>query len=176
MRGFNVLPWLVPGLVVSALFGLVVGRRVGRAVGAVPMLGWALVVSVGLVIAATLTPLRAGLDLGAIGVGTCDLSRIGLAPLRELLHISDTSLNVLLFIPLGLTIGLIPGSRRRNLVAVVAIVSPFALETAQLLLPVLGRGCQSADVFDNLTGLLLGAVIGAGGRFLGAPPEQPGRS
>jgi hypothetical protein len=53
-------------------------------------------------------------------------------------------------------------------VALVAVLSPFAIETAQLLLPVLGRGCQSADVFDNLTGLVLGGLIGAGARILGA--------
>lgn len=174
MRGFNVLPWLMPGLLVAAVLGLIVGRRVGRAVGAGPVVGWGLVVGFGLAIAATLTPLRDGLEPGA-GVGTCDLSRIGLAPLQELLRISDTSLNVLLFMPLGFAVGLVPGSRRRDLLAGVAVLTPFAIETGQLLLPILGRGCQSADVFDNLTGLVLGAVIGAGARLLGAPPEPPRR-
>ena len=176
MRGFGVLPWLLPGLALSAVIGLAVGRRVARAIRSTPLLGWALVVSFGLVVSATLTPLRAGLDLGTTGVGTCDLSRMGLAPIQELFRISDTSLNVLLFIPLGLTLGLVPGSRRRNILAVIAILSPFAIEAGQLVLPVLGRGCQSADVFDNLTGLLIGAVIGAGARILGeltAPPSEP---
>ena len=55
----------------------------------------------------------------------------------------------------------------------VAIASPFLIETTQLVLPILGRGCQSADVFDNLTGLLIGAVIGAGARILvGAAPSR----
>ena len=66
--------------------------------------------------------------------------------------------------PLGFTIGLVPGSRRRNVLAVVAVAAPFAIETAQLLLPILGRGCQSADVFDNLTGLVVGWIVGAGAR------------
>lgn len=166
MRGFNVLPWLVPGLILSAIVGVIAGRRVGRAFGTSAAIGWGLIVGFGLVVSATLTPLRAGLDLGNTGIGTCDFSRMGIAPLGELLHIGDTSLNVLLFIPLGLAVGLLPGSRRRNILVLVAVLSPVAIEAAQLLLPILGRGCQSADVFDNLTGLVLGSVIGAGGRML----------
>jgi len=167
MRGFNVLPWLLPGLAASIVVGLVAGRRVGRAFAAGPLVGWALIVGFGLIVSATLTPLRGGLDLGTSGIGTCDLSRIGIAPLGELLRIGDTSLNVLLFIPLGLAVGLVPGSRRRNILVLVAVLAPVAIEATQLLLPVLGRGCQSADVFDNLTGLVLGGVIGAGARLLG---------
>ncbi len=173
MRGFNVLPWLLPGLVLSAIVGLVAGRRVGRIFGASPAIGWGLVVGFGLVVSATLTPLRAGLDLGTSGIGTCDLSRIGIAPLGELVHLGDTSLNVLLFIPLGLAIGLVPGSRRRNILALVAVLSPVAIETTQLLLPILGRGCQSADVFDNLSGLVVGSVIGGGARILAGWTETP---
>lgn len=171
MRGFNVLPWLLPGLVLSAIVGLVAGRRVGRAFGTSPAIGWGLIVGFGLVVSATLTPLRAGLDLQTTGIGTCDFSRIGIAPLGELLHIGDTSLNVLLFIPLGLALGLVPGSRRRNILALVAVLSPIAIEATQLVLPVLGRGCQSADVFDNLSGLVVGSVIGAGARILGGWTE-----
>jgi glycopeptide antibiotics resistance protein len=173
VRGFNVLPWLVPGLIVSAIVGLVAGRRVGRVFGTSPAIGWGLIVGFGLVVSATLTPLRAGLDFQNSGIGTCDFSRIGIAPLGELVHLGDTSLNVLLFIPLGLAIGLVPGSRRRNILALVAVLSPVAIEATQLVLPVLGRGCQSADVFDNLSGLVLGSVIGAGARILGGWTETP---
>ena len=173
MRGFNVLPWLLPGIALSAAIGLLVGRRVGRVFRTTPAVGSALVLGFGLVISATLTPLRAGLDFDSTGVGTCDLSRMGLAPLRELLRIGDTSLNVLLFIPLGFAIGLIPRSPRMVGLALVAVVSPFVVEAAQLVLPILGRGCQSADVFDNLTGLVLGWLIGTGFAILSdrvAPP------
>ena len=176
MRGYNVLPWLLPGLLVSILVGVAVSRRVGRVFGAAPTVGWALVVGFGLVVSATLTPLRGGLDLGATGIGTCDLSRIGIAPLDQLLRPGDTSLNVLLFMPLGLATALVPGSRRKNVLAGVALLSPLAIESAQLLLPVLGRGCQSADVFDNLTGLVIGWLIGTGATILGggvAPPTDP---
>jgi len=175
MRGFNVLPWLLPGIALSAVLGLLVGRGVGRVFRTTPAVGWALVLGFGLVVSATLTPLRAGLDFDTTGIGTCDLSRMGLAPLRELLRISDPSLNVLLFIPLGFAIGLVPRSRRLVVLAVVAVVSPLAIEIAQLVLPILGRGCQSADVFDNLTGLGLGWLIGIGFAVLSdraAPPAD----
>jgi hypothetical protein len=167
MRGFNVLPWLLPGLVASAIVGGLVARRVGRMFATGPAIGWGLVVAFGLIVAATLTPLRGGFELDTSGIGTCDFSRIGIAPLGQLLRLGDTSLNVLLFMPLGFTIGLVPRSRRRNVLAVVAIAVPFAIETTQLLLPILGRGCQSADVFDNLTGLVVGWIVGAGARILG---------
>jgi hypothetical protein len=165
MRGFSVLPWLLPGLVLSAIVGLLGSRRVGRALGTSPTVGWALVVGFGLVASATLTPLRGGFEFDSTGFGTCDLSRFGIAPLQQLLRISDQSLNVLLCIPVGLAIGLLPGSRRKRMLVAVAIVSPVAIEAAQSLLPILGRGCQSGDVFDNLSGLLLGWAIGTGTRL-----------
>ena len=168
MRGtLNVIPWLLPGLLLSMVVGVAVSGRIARALHTARPVAWGLVAGFGLVVFATLTPLRDGLELGAGSIGTCDVSRIGLAPLQDLLRIGDTSLNVLLFIPLGLAIGLVPGSRRRNAVLLLAVLSPVAIETLQMVLPVLGRGCQTADVFDNLTGLAIGGVIGAGARILG---------
>ena len=124
-------------------------------------------VGFGMIVSATLTPLRGQLNFAVVG-GTCDLSRIGLAPLNELLHIDDTSLNILLFIPLGIAIGLVEGPRRKAVLIVVAIAVPFVIETTQLLVPALERGCQSADVFDNLTGLAVGLGLGALGRWVSA--------
>jgi glycopeptide antibiotics resistance protein len=66
-----------------------------------------------------------------------------------------------MFIPLGATIGLVPRSRRMAVVLIAAIALPFAIEITQMLLPVLARACESADVVDNLTGLVVG--IGGGG-------------
>ena len=168
MRGtMSVLPWLLPGLLASMVVGVAVSGWLGQRIGTGRAGAWALFVGFGLVVAATLTPLRDGLELGT-SIGTCDFSRVGLASLDQLLHIGDTSLNVLLFMPLGFALGLIPRSRRRNVLVVLAILSPFAIETTQLLVPVLGRGCQSADVFDNLSGLVIGGVIGVGARILGS--------
>jgi VanZ family protein len=100
-----------------------------------------------------------------IGPG-CDLTRVGLASLEDLSSFNDASLNILLFVPLGAAIGLLPGSRRKAAIAIAAILAPFAIELFQLLVPQLGRGCQSADVVDNLTGLVLGLAAGTAGRWL----------
>ncbi len=65
-----------------------------------------------------------------------------------------------------MTIGLVQASRPRLALILFAVIVPVAIETIQLLAPVLDRGCQSADVVDNLTGLLIGLVIGMGLRVL----------
>jgi glycopeptide antibiotics resistance protein len=142
--------------------------RAAHALGTRPALAWGLIVALGIVISATLTPLHGRLNLAA-PMGTCDLSRIGLAPLEDLGHLDDTSLNILMFIPLGAMIALI-GGRRFVPLMIGAIALPFAIELTQLVLPALERGCQSADVFDNLTGLVLGLALGFVIRRLRAQP------
>ncbi len=72
---------------------------------------------------------------------------------------NDTSLNYVLFIQLGVPLGLLPRSRRALGLVIVAFALPWAIEATQLLVPVLGRGCQSADVVDNSLGLLLGLGV-----------------
>jgi glycopeptide antibiotics resistance protein len=174
----HVLPWFLPGTALAAVVGLLAGRPLARALRTSYWVACLLVVGFGMVVAATLTPLRGAFNPDAIG-GTCDLSRIGLAPLGDLLRFGDSSLNVALFIPLGVALGLLPGSKGKVMLVVGAIAMPFVIETTQLLVPALERGCQSADVFDNLTGLLVGLLIGTGvGRLVlmtldEAPPTHP---
>ena len=115
-----------------------------------------MVLSLGVIISATLTPQWEALAFGTQGSSSCDLSRLGLAPLEELLALNETSLNVLLFVPLGASIAFIPLARTKVVVAVAAIALPFAIEATQLLVPLLDRGRQSGDVIDNLTGLAVG--------------------
>jgi len=169
----SALPWFLPGVAISAAFALAAGGRVGRALGARRAVAMALIVSLGIVLSATLTPLRGVLDVAGVGTGSCDLSRIGPAPLRELLELNDTSLNVLLFVPLGVSIALIPRSRRKLGVVAAAITLPFAVEATQALVALVGRGCESADVVDNLTGLAIGLGVGiVARRFAGALDRQ----
>ena len=169
----RLLPWFLPGLVVFVVLGALFARPVGRVFRAPAALGFFLIVSFGIIISATLTPLHGDFNFAAVG-GTCDLSRIGLAPIREVLRIGDTSLNIAMFIPFGLAIGLLARSRPKAILVVAAIALPFVIETTQLLVPALERGCQSADVVDNLSGLLIGLVIGSGlGRWLALAMEPP---
>ena len=79
-----------------------------------------------------------------------------------------------MFIPLGATIGLLPGSRRKAAIVIAAIALPFAIETTQLLAPALDRACESADVVDNLSGLAIGLVGGVvAGRLGGVVDRLP---
>jgi hypothetical protein len=165
---------LLPGMAISAVVSLAASDRVGRALGARRGVAWLLVLSLGLILTGTLTPLpeecRSGLEV----VGSCDFSRIGLAPLEVLLQVNDTSLNVLMFVPLGAAIGLLPGSRRKAAIVIGAIALPFAVEATQALVPWLDRACEGADVVDNLTGLAIG--LGGGvvaGRLAGVLDRRP---
>ena len=180
------LPWFLPSVAVWFVLSLIASGVVGRVLNVPRVLAWALVMSLGIVLSATTTPLAEAIKYGATGSGTCDLSRVWLAPLRDYLRAGDYGGNVLMFLPLGATIALLPRSRRAAAVLVGAILLPFAIETFQLLVPVLDRACESADVVDNLTGLVLGLAFGATARGIvgiafdgasreGAPPEhRPG--
>lgn len=124
-----------------------------------------MVFSLGIILFATLTPLRSALETGDAGTGICDFSRLGFAPIGQLNEFNDTSLNILLFVPLGLTLGLLPVSARMAVVLMASIALPFVIELLQLALPQLARGCQSADVVDNLTGLSIGVFLGVAARI-----------
>jgi glycopeptide antibiotics resistance protein len=152
--------WFWPGVVISIILSLVLSIPVGRAL----RVGWpvalTLLVGLGFIAAATLTPSQEALRFGAVGSGTCDLSRIGLAPMADLFPPGDPTFNVLLYIPLGVAIGLFPRSHRKVVLIAAAVVLPIVIETIQLFATGLDRACQSADVSDNLTGLLIGLVLG----------------
>jgi len=150
-------PGFAPGLVVSIVVAYLSSQGVARALQVGRALAGSLVFGVLIILSATLTP---GGNAPRLGGMSCDLSRIGLAPIHDLLRISEVSLNAVLFVPLGAAIGLLPRSRRKAGVLAAAILLPFAIETIQLAVPLLERACQSADVSDNLTGLVIGLALG----------------
>jgi hypothetical protein len=155
------LPWFAPGLILSVVIGLPLSGPVARMLRTQRSVAYLLIVSLGAIFAATLPPGPAGFDrIGAV-IGACDFERRGLATAHDYLSVSEVSLNVLLFIPLGFAIALLPWSRRTFAVGAAAFALPLAIEAAQLVVPVLGRACQSGDVIDNLLGLVLGLVVGA---------------
>ncbi len=100
------LPWLFPGLVATFIVACVAARRLGRWLGAHPVLAFFLILSAGTILSATLTPLgRTGEHPGA-----CSLERLTLASLDDIRWESDIRENIVLFIPLGLALGLLPRS------------------------------------------------------------------
>jgi hypothetical protein len=156
VRSLRDYPGFLPGLLVAGAGGLLFSHVLGARIGAGRAMAAGLILSFGLIVAATLTP---GVDPPHGGHG-CDLSRIRPAPFREVSSLGEVSLNVLLFIPLGLLLGLLNRSRAKLVMIAGAIALPIAIESLQLLLTPLDRACQSADVVDNLTGLGIGLAAG----------------
>lgn len=158
--GQGALPLLLPGIAVAAVVGVVVRRPLARALRIRPAVAFVLVVSVGVIVSATLTPLRSAFGDQEPEAAGCDLSRLGPPSVAEILEIYDAALNILIFVPLGAIIASAPSSRPRTVLAVGAVALPFAIEMTQLLVPALHRACQSADVIDNLIGLGGGLAVG----------------
>jgi hypothetical protein len=159
--GFGDYAGFIPGLVISVILALLLCGGVARRLRVSRVVAVLLIVSFGIVLSATVTPSREALEGEAHLAAGCDLSRWGPATWREYLHVGDTSLNVLLFIPLGALIGMLPRSPYRAPILTAAIILPFAVEVFQLVVTPLGRACQSADVFDNLLGLVVGLGLGS---------------
>jgi len=171
------VPWFLPVLVLGLLAAALSAARIARWARIQPIVAFLLVVSVGLIVAATLTPLETALADGVASSGTCDMERASWAPLSMYLRPTGAALNVLLFIPLGMALGMLPRRRRWTTIAiVVGLVSPLVVEGTQLLVPALGRGCQAADVVDNTTGFLIGLLAGRvlGGLVRLAPEDGTG--
>jgi VanZ family protein len=156
----GVLPWFLPGLAITTVIALAVAGRVARRLCTVSWIAFLLVMSVGAVLAATIPPTADGFSGRPSLPGRCDFGRIGLAPLSQYLHLGDASLNVILFVPLGLAVGLLGRSTASARVLVAVLALPPAIEAVQSLAPMLGRGCQSRDVVDNLLGLGIGLALG----------------
>lgn len=162
-------PWFLPGVAASLVVSLAVSGSISRLLCVRRTVGWGLVMALGIIVSATLTPRG-----DAVPVASCDLTMLGPASLARLLTVNETSLNLLLFIPLGTVLGLLPRSRRKVVIVAAAIVLPFAIEAIQLIAPYLSRACQAADIANNLTALAFGLVLGtAGGRLIRT--RAPGR-
>lgn len=160
MRSFiGAVPLSVVAFAVAVFVSLALSRPVARRLGTRRLVATLLLFGFGVVMAATLVPDAEALN-GIASDGVCDVSRIGLAPIRDLTRISNISLNVLLFVPLGVAVGLLPRTRAAAVVTVAAVSLTFVVEGIQLVVTALGRGCQTADMVDNLLGLVIGLVIG----------------
>ena len=136
-----------------------------------------LLVSVGVILAATMTPLEVGNGPDLSHPGSCDLSRIGPPSPGQFPWPGDVLGNMVMFVPLGFAIALVPRSHRKAAVLILAVALPFVIEATQLLVTPLGRACESGDVVDNVTGLFIGlaagAVVSALAPMIG-PTAEPG--
>ena len=163
---FVSVPWFLPGIVVWAPAALMLTPSVAGALRSSRLVVFVMLVSFGGVILATLTPTAVALSGASVQSEACSLQRVGLPPVAELTAAHDTLRNVLLFLPLGFTLGLLARTRRAVALVALAYALPFAIEAFQLVVTSMGRGCQSADVIDNAIGLTIGLVIGASLRYV----------
>lgn len=155
-----VLPFVAMALITTVVAAAALAPRVARRLGSTRAVAALLIFGFGFVLTWTILPDADALEGIATDGGSCDTSRIGLIPWRELTTLNDHSLNVALFVPLGIAVGLLPWSRSAAVVVVAAFSLTFAVESIQLLVPVLGRGCETADLFDNTLGLVVGIGLG----------------
>jgi len=160
-------PGFVPGVALSVVVAVFASRPVARALGSGRLLAGALIISLGMVLSATLTPSPSGLQRDIAGIGplehhqsTCDLSRMGPTDLGEYLRIDNTSLNVLLFVPLGLTVGLLPRSRHKTAIVQLAWGSALRDRGNSAGRSAARSGVSGRDVPDNVTGLDFGLKAG----------------
>ncbi len=159
MRVINDVPLFWPAAVLVLALSAWLAGAVGRLLRTSPWLAFAWLAAIGMIFAATMTPSVAAFIPVDRGPG-CVLHEFAPPPLKDLLYPNETSLNVALFVPLGAACGLL---RRWLSVAATAMLSaglPFVIELGQHLLAGLGRVCSTADLADNLTGLVIGLAVG----------------
>ena len=171
----DTLPWLIPVSLLALVVSVVASGAVGRWLRIHRGLAALLVFSAGVVLAGTLSPLATPDVIPPGTPRTCDLTRTWLATSADLANGNDVVVNILMLMPLGFAIGAVPFSSRKVALIAAGIALPFAIELLQLVVVVLGRGCQAADVVDNLTGLFIGLVAGWPISFLGAPARRAQR-
>jgi hypothetical protein len=154
------LPWLGPGSVIALVVSITASRRIGAWLGIHRLLAALLLFSLGIILVGTLSPLAAEQVLPPEARDTCDFSRTTPATPIDLATRGDVAINILMFMPFGFAVGTIPWTWRKAAVIAAAIALPFVIEAVQLAVLSLGRGCQAADVIDNVTGLLVGVFAG----------------
>jgi hypothetical protein len=148
------IPWALPAALVAVVAAAAFAVPVARRTGETPAAAWLLLASFGVIVGMTLTP-----SPDYPFQRTCDLALVG-PTFRDLLTLNDRSLNVALFIPLGIAVVAIHTRHRLACLLLAASVAPL-VELTQLVLTPLRRTCQAIDVLDNELGLVLG-VGGAG--------------
>jgi hypothetical protein len=148
------VPAALCAVLVAAVLASSVASRIGKTVAGT----FLLVASLGAIIGITLTP-----SVDVVHSTQCDLTFVG-PTLSELLTPNDRSLNVALFIPLG--IALVANRIRSGWVLLAAAsVSPL-VELTQLIATPLNRTCQAIDLIDNELGLVIGIAAGTIGWWL----------
>ncbi|MFC5885885.1 hypothetical protein RMN57_10680 [Kitasatospora sp. CM 4170] len=156
------MPMFWPGLLCSLVPAALLNRVVGRWLRAHWAVAFVLLLALGGLVTLTLLPDAWGPFWAYSGRAArhCDLTGFGLRPLRAFTTVNPTSLDVALFVPIGLAAALAGTRARAAAVLLGATALPFAVEAVQYALPGIGHACTAQDVLDSLLGLALGAAAG----------------
>ena len=146
------LPLLLPVFLAGLFIAVACGRLLAPRLRCPWWVAVALVASLTLVIAVTLTP-------QSISEDVIDAGEISWPFTWILALLDERTLNVLLFVPLGFTTALI-GSRVLWFAVVGVLAVPWAVEGIQYLVTWLSRDAQWQDVVDNTVGAVIGLGIG----------------
>jgi hypothetical protein len=155
------MPLFWPMLLVLLGFAGALAIPLGRLLAParpVPVRALFLLGSLAVVGSVTLTPVRTRMSELLVGAD-CTLSPGPLPDWTDVAALTETGLNVWLFVPLGLACGLLPRGAQVAVAAAFSAGVPFAIEATQSALPSLGRICSGGDVAANLVGLAAGLAV-----------------
>jgi hypothetical protein len=155
------VPWAIPVIMASVIVAVVVGVLLWRRLGWASWVLAGAIVSLGIIVGVTLTP-NANFDGKTFTDPRPDPGPWGyLTAPQYWFHLDERSLNVALFIPLGLTLALLVRGRLHWIVLAVGLALPWIVEVLQIALP-FSRDSQYIDIADNSTGFVVGFLIGFG--------------
>lgn len=152
------LPLFWPAAVLAVVCAAALAAPAARILGTPVWSALLLLAALGVILAATMTPSVAAF-VPADRLGGC-IRQFELPALSRLLYPNETSLNVVLFVPLGVACALLRRWSQVVLASGAAFGLPFAIELVQYEVSWLGRVCSTADIAANLTGLGLGLLAG----------------
>ena len=148
------IPWALPAAVAAIAIAGLLAVPVARRTGQTTAVAWLVLASLFVIVGITLTP-SVQFPYGR----GCDLT-LATPTLRELVSLNDRSLNIALFVPLGIAVMAIRTRHRLTWLVLAAAVAPV-IELTQLLATPLWRTCQAIDLIDNELGLATGVVAGS---------------
>jgi glycopeptide antibiotics resistance protein len=160
---FAATPWAIPGSLLVLATAAWASRGLARTLRASRLYAFGFAASLGTALLFTLSP---SLDAGP-GRHRFASLEVTLDTFRNLGGINETTLNVALFVPLGLLAALHRTRSVRIPLIAAASAIPLVIEATQYALPSLGRsGFQMNDVIANLLGVTLGLGLGTIARRL----------
>lgn len=155
------LPWyptFLPGFEINLVFTLGFAVAMGMLIAPyLQMRRWAAVVWLICLLAPLAYTLTATASGGLTG---CDITGLPWDS-RSALFAPNTRMNVVMMIPAGAALLLLPRGAFRLAGLGISLALPIAIEFTQMA-PFLRRGCQFADVVTNQAGVLIGWCLAAG--------------